>query len=272
MKTLALMAVVPVLLTQAANPSARDLLGVARPLTNSEIDTVLSASRRALAAKTFRLASIHGNQEREVLMGRAGRPKIIRSVLEGGIIGGVVFADGTTSGSVETHRKIINMTHYTGLPARDCGGSAEQGELVVEYKHESSTNRWTATARRRDAHDFGGPGISPIFEMLQGAGPITSAERRLIRGRWARALTSPWAPPAPGFAEPPLLIGDPIPNVAGELRPDDAIQLLWVDTESLLPVRWEASNRGSFAYGYDFRYRASDLRPPAGIESPPCIR
>ena len=109
--------------------------------------------------------------------------------------------------------------------------------------------------------------------MLQGGRPIASGERRQISGRWARAFTSRWAPPAPSsFAEPELLIGDPLPNVVGEPTPSDAVQSLWIDIESLLPLHWEASNRGSLAYGYDFRYQAADLRPPAGVDAPDCIR
>lgn len=264
------------LLAQSSNPFPRDLLAAARPLTNTEIEIVLSASRKALTAKTFRLASIHGHQRPEVLMGRAGQPKTIRwaGAVEGGTVGGVLRGDGTSTRPVETYwrREFITIIDYTGRPARRCGESAEQGELVVEYELDASTKEWTTTARQRDAHDFGGLGIAPIFEILQGRGPIASGERRRIGGRWARAFTSSWAPPAPSFAEPPLLIGDPSPNVVGEPAPSDAVQSLWIDTESLLPLRWEASNRGSLAHGYDFRYQAIDLRPPAGVDAPECIR
>jgi hypothetical protein len=271
MKTLALMVVVLALVTQARNQSPRELLDAARPLTSAEIATILAASQNALTAKTFRLSFVGRGGGPDVLMGRAGQPKVIRWVFEGGIVGGVVFADGTSSRAVETHRRHTELTHYTGRPARHCDGSTEQGELVVQYKQDGSANGWTATAGRRDAPDFGGAGIAPVFEMLQGGGPITSGERRRIGGRWARAFISPWTPPVLSFAEPPLLTGDPIPNVLGKPLPNNAVQSLWIDTESLLPLRWEASNRGSLAYGYDFRYRPMDLRPPSGIHAPECI-
>ena len=148
------------LLTQATHPSPRDLLGVARPLTNTEIEAMLGASRKALTAKTFRLTSSHGNQGPEVLMGRAGQPRIIRfaGAVEGGTVGGVVRGDGTSGRPVETHwrREFIKIIDYTSCPARRCGESAEQGALVVEYELDGPTKAWTTTARQRDARDFGG--------------------------------------------------------------------------------------------------------------------
>lgn len=271
MKTLVFMLVMVALLTQARNPSPRELVDLTRPLTDAEVATVLNASREALAAKTFQLSYVGRGGGPDVLMGPAGQPKMIRWILEGGIVGGVVFADGSSSRPVETHWRRVTLTDYTGRPARHCNGSTEEGELVVEYAQDGSTDRWTATARRRGALDFGGPGVAPLFEMLQGGGPVTSGERRRIGGRWARGFISPWTPPAQSSAEPPLRIGDPVPNVVGEPIPDDAFQSLWIDTESLLPLRWEASNRGSRAYWYDFRYRAIDLRAPRGIDAPECL-
>jgi hypothetical protein len=76
MKAIATLAVVPALLAQTLNLSPRDVLNVARPLTATEIATVLSASRQALTSKTFRLPSVPGGRGREVLMGPAGQPKI----------------------------------------------------------------------------------------------------------------------------------------------------------------------------------------------------
>jgi hypothetical protein len=164
---------------------------------------------------------------------------------------------------------VINIIDYTGRPARHCDGSTQQGEMVIEYTRGSSTQAWTATARRRDARDIG---IARAFEMLRGAGPITSGERRRIGDRWARAFVSLWTPPETGITQPPLLIGDPLPNVVGEPAPNDAIQSLWIDTESLLPLRWEVSKRGMLIYRSNFAYQPIDLRTPAGIDAPGCIR
>ena len=272
MKAVALLALVPALVAQAINPSPRELLNGARPLTSIETATVLNASREALTAKTFRLSSLAGGHGPEVLMGRDGQPKIIRTAsgIEGGIVGGVV--PGSSPSPIETqhwHEDIINLTDYTGRPVRHCDGSVEPGEMVIEYTLRSSTPAWTATARRRDAHDVEG---QPALEMLRGAGPVTRGERRQIRNRWARAFVSPWAPPADRRSQPPRLTGDPMPNVVGEAPSNDAIQSLWIDTESLLPLRWDVSKRGMVTYGFDFTYESIDLRRPAGIEAPDCIR
>jgi hypothetical protein len=260
--------------TQPTNPSSRDLLSVARPLTNTEIETIFSASRKALTAKTFRLVAIGGSHGPEVLMGRAGQPKIVRlaGAVEGGTVGGVVFGEGSSSPPVATRWRgqFISLTNFTGRPARHCNESVGQDELVVDYTRDIATKGWTVTARQRHAGEFGGPGIAPIFEMLQGARPMASGERRRIRNHWARAFIAPWIPPSP--SPPPLLIGDPIPNVRGDPIPNETMQSLWVDTKSLLPLRWEVSKRGLLAFGFDFTYSSIDLRLPAGIDTPDCIR
>ena len=261
-------------LAQTSNTLPRGLLSEPRPLTNTEIGTILSASRKALTAKTFRLASLPLGQGPEVLMGRAGLPKIVRwaGAIEGGTVGGVVSGSGVASRPAETRwrRQFISIVEYTGRPARHCNGSADEGELVVEYRQGLETQAWTTMARQRQAWDFGGPGIAPIFEMLQGAVPVTSGERRRFRDRSARAFTSPWARPAP--SPPPTLTGDPIPNVRGEPAPNEAVQSLWIDIDSLLPLRWEVSEHGLLRFGFDFSYSSIDLRPPAGVPAPECIR
>jgi hypothetical protein len=270
----ALLAVVPALLAQPLNPSARELLDLARPLTTAEIAIVLDASREALTAKTFRLASVLGSQGPEVLMGPGGQPKIIR--YRGGIIGGIVsgVAPGKSAGPTEArwHEDVITIIDYTGRLARDCDGSAEQGEIVIEYRFSSSTQVWRATARRRGVRDRGGPGIAPAFEMLGGAGSVTSGQRRQIGDRRARAFVSSWTPPPAPNSEAPTLTGDPMPNVAGDPAPKAATQSLWIDSASLFPLRWEVSNHGMTTHGFNISYESIDLRPPAGVDAPACIR
>jgi hypothetical protein len=143
--------------------------------------------------------------------------------------------------------------------------------LVIEYTRSSATAGWTAMARQCDAGDFRESGIAPVFEMLRGARPVTSIERRQFGYRRARAFVSPWAPPPDRGVETPILTGDPLPNVAGIPLPGDVIQTLWIDTESLLPLRWEVNKRGERIDGFDFSYARIDLRPPAGIDAPECI-
>jgi hypothetical protein len=279
---IAFLIAMPALLAQTPNPSPPELLNIARPLTTTEIATVLDASRQALTAKTFRLSIAPRGQGPEVLMGPAGRPKIIRTTyrIVGGVVGGIVggVVSGTPGGatrSAETRwqEDFTNIVDYTGRPARRCDGSAEHGEMVIEYVHRSTTHAWTATARTRSARDVGGPRIARMFEMLLDAAPLTSGVRRQIGDRWARALVSSWTPPRPDArSEAPLLTGDPMPNVAGDPMPDDATQSLWIDTASLLPLRWEVSERGRLTYGIDITHESIDLRPPAGVDAPECIR
>jgi outer membrane lipoprotein-sorting protein len=68
------------------------------------------------------------------------------------------------------------------------------------------------------------------------------------------------------------LIGDPTPNVAGVMPPSDAKQTLWVDSKSLLPLRWQLSEYGVHSYTLEFNYASIDLRRPAHVEVPDCIR
>jgi hypothetical protein len=72
----AVLAVMPAVLAQPANLSPRELMALARPLTPTEIATVLDAARGALAGKTLRLSWIGTAQGPEVLMGSDGQPKI----------------------------------------------------------------------------------------------------------------------------------------------------------------------------------------------------
>ena len=276
MRAIICLVVVPALLAQTPGSSARELLNLARPLTPMEIATVLDASRQALAAKTFRLSFAPGGEGTEVLMGPDGRPKMIRRTygLEGGTVFGVVgSAPGVVSTPAETHWRddFINIVDYTSRPARFCNGSIEQGEMVIEYEHRRSTNAWTATARNRNAGDVGGPGIAPVFEMLLGAAPVASGEREQIGGRWARAFDSSWAPPDTGPQEQ-IRTGHPIPKLAGTLAPDEPTQTLWIDTESLLPLRWDGSRRRVITHSLVFTYESIDIRPPAGVDAPACIR
>jgi hypothetical protein len=47
--------------------------------------------------------------------------------------------------------------------------------------------------------------------------------------------------------------------VVGDPAQNEATQLLWIDIESLLPLRWEVSRRGMFNYGFDLIYESIDL-------------
>jgi hypothetical protein len=117
MRALALLVVLPRLLTQPGRLSPRNLLRLERRLTGQEIAMILSASREALAGKTFELTSARSTGP-QVLMGRDGRPKIIRSA--GAIEGGTLVRRGPTAarpkqaaGDATTSR--LSMPAYSSI-------------------------------------------------------------------------------------------------------------------------------------------------------------
>ena len=147
----------------------------------------------------------------------------------------------------------VRLTHYTRHAPQRCDGSFGPGELVVEY--EKRGNEWTASARqwRSASEPFG-----QIFAMLSGEVPLEDVGRAAIAGRQARALRAAWS--APG-----------------------AVQTLWVDEATFVPLRWAVSastQPGAAApagttpieSGIFFSYDNSiDLRPPDGILPPACL-
>jgi hypothetical protein len=269
MKTIALLAA---LVVQAVDPSPRALLNLARPLTNAEIAIVLAASRDAVAGTTLRFTSLFNGQGPELRLGPAGLPTAVRSVstIEGGMIS--VSADGTPPTSTHFVEEVSTFIDYTGGAVRRCDGAIEPGEMVIEYVRRGAGRDWTATARRREANDVGGPGYAGVFGMLRGTGSLASTQRGQIAGRPARAFAAAWVSPFTDTVQRTMLRGDPAPNVIGEPAREESIQTLWIDAESLLPLRWEVNTRGERSHGFDFTYEPIDLQPPAGVDAPSCIR
>jgi len=103
----------------------------------------------------------------------------------------------------------------------------------------------------------------PIFDMLSAATAVTSGGfRSFDGGRRERAFTAPWTTPPGGAGGP---VGAP--------------QSLWIDVESLLPLRWSITlpaNRDDPAlpeYGLSATYDAAvSVRAPDGISAPDCVR
>jgi hypothetical protein len=258
-----LVAVMSILLQGGSSP--KELLGLQRPLTGAEMDTVVSGIHQALAGMTLRL-----RQERqadlEILVGTAGMPRMIRRTYDGaGTVERIatVTGAGVTSSvripSVPEH--FVRLSEYTGLRANHCNGAPATDEMIIEYILNSTTQIWTATARERRSGDTG---IALPLNMLRSTASLRSGESRLIGNRIARAIVSPW----PLFnAQEPFLTGDPAPNPA-EFVP---VQSLWVDTSSLLPLRWELSQRDAIISVFDFVYEPLEFQRPAGVEVPKCI-
>jgi len=273
MKLAAGLAAASLLMTQASHVSLHDLLSDVRPLTGPEIAAVLEASQRAIAGKTFRLAPAGLAEGPQILMGRSGMPRRIR--WSGTIIGGVVPGSAETRPpTAATWRSDdVTITDYIGRGGRRCNGSADD-DIVVQYRLESPSTVWRINTRLRDARDFGGLGIAPIFKMLQGGMTLASDELKSIDGRRARALTSAWIPPGRS-EDSPVLTGDPIPNMRGEPVPpvdSETVQSLWIDTKSLRPLRWEVSKGGLPLFGFDFKYSSFKILLPPAVHPPDCLR
>jgi hypothetical protein len=295
-KSIVLLVVGWTLFLQAAGTSPqlspRELLNARRPLTDAEIASVLHASRGALAGKTFRLYSGGVASGPEVLMRGDGELARFRTTY--GMIGGVVPASGPSSRWEEETTKIVD---YTNRPARQCdattGSGSATSELVIEYTHSRRTPSpyppgWSVAARRRIEREAGMPGFIPVFEMLRGIGGAGSSltsdddgQRQRIGDRWARGFVARFVSLHPERRHSPSSarrIGDPEPNVAGEPPPrpePNPIQTLWIDTESLLPLRWEVTDHGRREQGFDFIFEPIDIRLPTNLGDaavPDCIR
>lgn len=172
--------------------------------------------------------------------------------------------DGATVQSQQSgHVDLITVTHYTRNPARTCDGRELGAELVLQYEHKSTDKGWTATARTRTDREI----LLPIFNMLAGETPMESGTIARIDNRTARAFTAPWTLPSGAVAADPQL--------QSRMR-----QSLWIDTTTLLPVRWSLSvpadaSRGIPAmpdYGLSFNYDTTDdLKVPDGVTAPACV-
>lgn len=229
--------------TQRLNPSPREVFTLPRNLFEAEVSAVLDASRHALDGRTFRISYQPDGPGPDVLMGPDGRPRYIR-------------ATSGNSGQAD----VVTFLHYTRTPARMCGGTSEPGELVLEY--ENAGRGWSVKSRSRRASEINGA----AFDMLAGAHPVTAGPAQRIGDRPARPLIAP-------YKLPEGAIGGPPPGT---------MMSLWLDTDTLLPVRWSltipASRElgipaGLPEFGVVFTYREGiDLHPPTEVPAPDCIR
>jgi len=245
-------------IAQSTTPAARTIIVGGRPLTPPEIVTVLTAVRHEVSGKIARLAYGPTGPGPLVRMGPDGRPTLMRAE------SGYDYGRGSTSSAgngatVQTqesgHVDVVVVTHYTREPAKKCDGKDLGAELVIEYEHRSTDNRWTATARTRTDHEV----LLPIFRMLSGETSIESGAIGRIDNHAARAFTGPLTLPTGAQAR----------------------QSLWIDTTTLLPVRWSMAVpadpvRGVPAipdYGMSFNYDVTDnVGPPDGVAAPTCVR
>jgi hypothetical protein len=247
--TASALATSPVTAAQTPASSAVEILKADRPLQRDEVAIVLAAARAAISGKAIRLSYAPGGPGPEVLFGKDGRTRYLRAT----------SGYGSPAGQ-SGHVDVENFTEYTGRVARKCDGTSLETELVIEYERTSVDNRWSAKTRTVTSHEVG----MPLFDMLAGAAKVELGGVRSFDDRVARALVAPWT-------LPPGAIGDPVP--------DGARQSLWIDTLSLLPLRWSISIPAPAGlpaipeYGLSFTYDASiELRPPDVVPAPDCVR
>jgi hypothetical protein len=259
--------VVSLMAFQGCVPSAKALLNLRRPLTSEELQIVVNGIQQALAGKTLRLVQERGTDDREVLMGTGAMPLKIRLSLsgigvtaEGEIVAGIF---GGIPGGAPVPRPVptpfVELIEYTSNAARRCDGDPATGEMVVVYLLDVAAHRWTV--RARESHPGDRAVLRPL-ELLTASASLESGETRLVRTRVARAIVSRMS-----NAGGTILTGDPAPNPA-EFVP---VQSLWIDTNSLLPLRWEVSQREAIVAAYDFVYERLDFQRPTGVDVPTCV-
>lgn len=238
---------------QLATLSPRQLVRLARPLQPPEVNAVLGASREAITNRTFVLSYLGQNDGLQILMREDGWPRFVRG--EGGLRGGVVGGPpGTPATITEWSDYFIHISEYTGAPARRCDGSTAPGELVITYTHARSTDTWTARAGTKG----GVPICNPVFDVLAGRLPTVSDETTQMDGQTVRGFTARFSCASGTYG-------------LGE-SPTQASQTVFIDADSLLPVRWQVAIGPKVTDTRVLIYKPLDLRPPDGVEAPQCIQ
>lgn len=146
---------------------------------------------------------------------------------------------------------MVDFEDYTRRPAVSCDGGKRLGEeLVIEYAILDRGAPWIAKARGSST-----PSFPEYYEMLEGR--LEGAPIQEIGGRNARALVGPGR----------------LFSYSTRTVPADEKQYLWLDVETLLPLRWEIMNGGvPTQWGLSFAYdRSLQLKPPLGIRAPTCV-
>jgi hypothetical protein len=263
MKAAVLLVLTVTVAGQNRGPTPMQLLNTARPLRADEIGTVLAGVRAAIAGRTVRLAVAPDGPGPDILVGPDGRPRLVRAI--GDIVGGIVGGDGV---STISRTRIEWITAYTGTAARRCDGSAVEGELVIEYRNENDSG-WKAIARAATGLAAAARPLAMLSQLpgMESGGMKTFGERR------ARAIVAPWTPPS-GTIERNAVIGDPLPNAVPRLGATSprASQTLWIDVDSLQPIRWSASAPGGPTDALTFTYDVSpEPKIPDGIAPPDCV-
>jgi hypothetical protein len=151
------------------------------------------------------------------------------------------------------------VTEYTRLRAQTCDGSQMRGELAIDYIYSRAERRWRANARASNGYEVG----SPIFDILAGVTPAELRGDVQEDGRPAYVLTAAWKLPAGAQR--------------GSPDPPGMTQSLWIDAESMWPIRWsvsvpaaDAMNAAEYTLSF-VRHPPIDVRRPPRVTQPLCI-
>ena len=174
---------------------------------------------------------------------------------------GEPFMQLDAAGRTSWVREAGVLRHYTYRPAEYCGGGLTGpagGDLVEEYAERP--DGWVTAARAATP-------IEPtprLFDVLTGDAELVDAGTRIVGGAVVRGIQAPWKA---------VRIETPTFRTEGPDIPDTT-QTLWIDVETLLPMRYEIAVNiaGIGDYGYNMELTdGPDLRPPATVKAPGCI-
>ena len=241
-----------------AGSSPRELLHLQRSLTGAEVNTVVGGIRQALTGRTLRLMDRAQRAQREILMGGDSLPRFIRVKGRGESVAGITSEAGTMR-VFNLPDVIVSVFEYSRTPARHCNDAPAASGMVIEYVVNLTTKVRHVTAREPGPLDIG---MARPLEMLNAPATLSSGGTRLFGKRNARALVS-----TATTSGDVVLTGDPAPNPADFVP----MQTLWIDADSLLPLRWEVHRRQVMVDAIDFGYDRFELARPDGFEVPACI-
>jgi hypothetical protein len=246
MKAAVVIALTMIAGAQTINPSPQSLIRQSRRLLPAEVVQILEASRKALAGQRFRVAFVAGGPGFDVVAGPDARPLWVHST----------HGESRSSGHVD----VITIREYIDTPAQSCDGKRLGGNLVVEYEHRTPPGTWTAKPRTRSDTEE----LWPLFDTIADDA-LTSGDVGMVNGHNARAFTAPWKM----LSKPGVLTSAPAATR----------EVLWIDVDTLLPLRWavslppQANAPANPDYGLSFTYDGTiDIRAPDGVTPPTCIK
>lgn len=154
-----------------------------------------------------------------------------------------LVADSATIGT--------SFEEFTGEQALTCDGRPLDDELVLAYARERGSAIWMAQGYpRRTSHT-----IAKYYEIYT-QHPV-SGELQTIDDRMARGFVVTEAP------------------IAGNERTAQRVEIiLWLDSATLLPLRWErvVDAHSETSQGWTFSYDPSlHLHPPQGVQVRHCV-